>query len=462
MEPIKLTVMSKEDEQVDESPFILLFNQVTSLCSTNVIICLITLFTFLILLIASKIYVKLTCGMCKCSRRLDGKVVLITGATSGIGKETASDLYNRGATVILAVRSIQRGLDAVNQIKEKSKSHPSSYTYSNGSMKKFIFGLKSDSTKMHNLCKSDLYSFDQTNERSPRTSGQLIVKHCDLASLSSVRAFVTDLLKCFKSIDIIILNAGMVPPLGRHLSLDGYEMQFQCNHLSHFLMINLLLPRLISNCKSEKSIEKVSSSTAVGGENNLQRENNINITNSNEIRIICVSSMLHKCGTIDFDNLNFEKKILDPFWQYSMTKLANILMVKELSRKLEKLNVPITVNSLHPGLVKTSINRNTPWYLKHFIQPIMYKLWAKNTYEGAQTTIYLAVSPEVNNVTGEYFIDCKKVTSSDTSNDVDLAKKLWLVSENLVGLKKKCNTTNQINICQDDNYDDEFETLVEL
>ena len=441
METIKLTVALEDEKAENDSTLTtLLMNQLQLLMSSSsVIIGLIALAIAILTVTLSRIYFKLTCGMCKCARRLDGKVVLITGATSGIGKETARDLYNRGATVILAVRSIQRGLDAVNQIKEKTNSPSSSSINYEASTKHLISSTfsndgKCSHSKIRAFCTLESYSTPSSSDGQFRHSGQLIVKHCDLASLSSVRAFVADVLKCFKTIDILILNAGMVPPLGKHLSVDGYEMQFQCNHLSHFLMINLLLPRLISNSRGN-SEEPVTNGNSLTPSDQLPQLTGP-AESTSDCRIIVVSSMLHSIGFIDFENLNFEKKTLDPAWQYAMTKLANILTVKELARKLQKLKVPITVNSLHPGLVRTSINRNTPWYIKHFMQPILYKLWAKNAFEGAQTTIYLAVSPEVKNVSGLYFSDCKVVKSSDASNDQELATKLWSVSEELCGLSK--------------------------
>lgn len=450
---IKLTISETQEATNYWTEY---FTQVSNIISHEIIITLIILIIFTLIIIVSKLYVKLTCGMCNCAERLDGKVVLITGATSGIGKEAASDLYQRGATVILAVRSIQRGLNAVNQIKERSINNVTSTRKASSTvnMRTLIFDNQMNCKQNEKqMCHHVRQSMDKLQEEnivpitndSIRSTGQLIVKHCDLASFTSVRAFVSDLLKCFKSIDIIILNAGMVPPPGKHLSVDSNEMQFQCNHLSHFLMINLLLPRLISN--SQANLTKSINPTTV----NVSQSPIVKCRetcNSPEVRIIVVSSMLHSYGTIDFDNLNFEKNILDPFWQYSMSKLANILMVKELSRRLREYNLPITVNALHPGLVKTSINRHTPWYLKHLLQPIMYKLWAKSAQQGAQTTIYLAVSPKVANITGEYFSDCKQVTSSDASNDTQLASKLWSVSENICNLTKKSSNDDKFSSIQ--------------
>lgn len=122
------------------------------------------------------------------------------------------------------------------------------------------------------------------------------------------------------------LNTGMVPPPGKYLTEDLLELQFATNHLGHFLLVNLLLDL---------------------------------IKRSAPARIVVVSSLLHHLGRIDFDNLSFEQYTPDPFFTYCMSKLCNILMVKELSRRL--VGSGVTVNSLHPGLVRTGINRQTPW-----------------------------------------------------------------------------------------------------
>ena len=191
----------------------------------------------------------------------------------------------------------------------------------------------------------------------------------------------------------------MVPPPGKHLTPDSLELQFVSNHLGHFLLTSLLLDLLKKSAPS---------------------------------RIVIVSSLLHHLGRIDFENLAFEKQTPDPFFTYCMSKLCNILMATELCRRLEGTGV--IVNSCHPGLVRTSINRQTPWYIRKFVQPISY-FWAKNAEEGAQTTIFLSVSEEVAELSGKYFTDCRIASPSAASQDLELAAKLWAVSERLTQQK---------------------------
>lgn len=298
-----------------------------------------------ILAILTKVYFKMTTGKCRSTARLDNKTVIITGGSTGIGLETARDLARRGARVILAVRSLERGNSAAKDIMEST------------------------------------------------ASSQVIVKECDLSRLKSIRAFCDDILSSRERIDVLILNAGMVPPPGKFLTEDSLELQFVSNHLGHFLLTNLLLQRLVQCAPS---------------------------------RVVVVSSVLHFFGKIDFDNLSFEKYTPDPFFTYSMSKLCNLLFAKQLTRQLEGSGV--TVNALHPGLVATSINRQTPWYVKNVFQPLTW-FWAKSPTEGAQTSIYLSVSEEVSGVTGRYFSDCKEAACSSSANDHFLQENVWKVSQ---------------------------------
>ena len=287
-----------------------------------------------------------------CEHNMNGKTVLVTGANMGIGKETARDLARRGARVVLACRSIERGNEAAHEIAKSTGS-------------------------LH-----------------------VRVMKCDVSSMSSVRTFCTEFMATEARLDVLVLNAGMVPPPGKHMTEEGHEQQLATNYLGHFLMTNLLLDKLKTCAPS---------------------------------RIITVSSLLHHFGSIDFDNMSFEKYTPDPFWTYSKSKLCNILMIKELTRRLEGSHV--TANALHPGLVRTEINRSTPWYIRNFIEPLFLVPFAKDAVAGAQTTIYLAVSPELKDISGKYYADCKEAWHSRKCEDIDLAKKLWNWSELAVGLK---------------------------
>lgn len=298
-----------------------------------------------------KLFTLLTCGRCKSERRLDGKTVLITGANAGIGKETALDLACRGARIIMACRSLSRGNAAADEIKS------------------------------------------QTGNRN------ILVQQCDLSSLKSIRSFCKQINATEQKIDILVLNAGLIPPPGRHLTEDYLEVQFGTNHLGHFLLVNLLLDL---------------------------------VKQSAPARIVVVSSVLHHLGQIDFDNLSLEKHVPEPFFTYCKSKLANVLMAKELSRRLSGTGV--TVNALHPGLINTDINKDRPWLVRVLLEPPMTYIYGKSCQQGAQTTIYLCVSEEVDNVTGKYFADCKPQWTSGKVDDKYLAARLWEVSAQLTKL----------------------------
>ncbi|XP_008822417.1 retinol dehydrogenase 14 [Nannospalax galili] len=230
--------------------------------------------------------------------------------------------------------------------------------------------------------------------------GELVVKELDLASLSSVRAFCGELLQEESRLDVLINNAGVFQcPYMK--TEDGFEMQFGVNHLGHFLLTNLLLGLLKSSAPS---------------------------------RIVVVSSKLYKYGDINFEDLNSEQSYNKSFC-YSRSKLANILFSRELARRLEGTNV--TVNVLHPGIVRTNLGRHI--HIPLLVRPLFNLVsWAffKTPLEGAQTSIYLASSPEVEGVSGRYFGDCKEEELLPKAMDESVARKLWDISEVMVGMLK--------------------------
>lgn len=185
----------------------------------------------------------------------------------------------------------------------------------------------------------------------------------------------------------------------RHETKDGYELQFGVNHLGHFLLTNLLLDVLVSSAPS---------------------------------RIINVASGAHKVGKIHFQDINL-KNNFNLIRAYSQAKLANVLFTYELSERLKGTGV--TANCLHPGAVATQmgINRKTGFgtLITKALKPFFH-----SPEEGAATTIYLATSQEVSNVSGKYFYRKKSVQSSKLSYDKNLAKKLWQFSENMTGIMK--------------------------
>jgi NAD(P)-dependent dehydrogenase (short-subunit alcohol dehydrogenase family) len=277
-----------------------------------------------------------------------GKVCLITGGTSGIGLETAKELAQMGARVLVVGKNNQRGQMAVLRVREE-------------------VGV-------------DTVEFIQT----------------DLASLQQVRDLVEIFKKTHSQLDVLVNNAGTTL-LSRKLSTDGYEMTLAVNHLSHFLLTNLLLDVLKANAPS---------------------------------RVINVSSGSHWRGEINFDDLQSEKRYR--FMRvYGNTKLANVLFTYELARRLD--GTGIASNAVHPGFVSTNMGRDNGWLIHKMVRLAMiYK--GISPQEGARTIVHLATAPEMIDVTGKYFYNMRSVKSSLASYDLDTARRLWEVSEILVGL----------------------------
>ncbi|XP_072939567.1 retinol dehydrogenase 11-like [Epargyreus clarus] len=299
------------------------------------------------------VFCKLTSGICKCSRHLVGKVAIVTGGNTGIGFETAKDLAERGARVILACRNEDRGTTAQNKI------------------------------------------------RNATGNNDVHFMKLDLASLSSVRAFVENITRTENRLDILINNAGIngsdIVKTG-----DGLVEGMQINHFGPFLLTYLLLPLLKNSAPS---------------------------------RIINVSSEAHYRAKLDIEDLNMDKKVektKSKYEMYSNSKLCNILMTTELSRKLE--GTEVTCNALHPGVVNTDILEQIDVPIFKYVLPLVRSFF-KTPWEGAQTSIYLAVSPDVKDVSGAYFRDCHIGSCSKEARDSELARKLWEKSVELVGLK---------------------------
>jgi len=279
---------------------------------------------------------------------MKGKVCMITGANSGIGKATALGLAKMGATVVMVCRNQNRGKAAMDEIKA----------------------------------------------RSGKESVELMI--ADLASQKSIRQLVKDFKASYRQLHVLINNAG-VAKANRTLTVDGIETTFAINHLAPFLLTNLLLDVL-----------KVSTPA----------------------RIVNVSSMVHKWGVIDFDDLQEEKRY-DVDKAYNQSKLAILLFTYELARKLQGMSV--TVNSLEPGMTVTDFGREYTWFKRLMITKIL-RPFMKSSEKGAETSIYLASSPEIEGVTGKHFINKKEVKSSKRSYDESVWQRLWQVSEELTEL----------------------------
>ncbi|XP_068194500.1 retinol dehydrogenase 14a isoform X2 [Antennarius striatus] len=199
-------------------------------------------------------------------------------------------------------------------------------------------------------------------------------------------------------LDVLINNAGVYQcPYTR--TEDGFEMQFGVNHLGHFLLTHLLLDLLKQSVPS---------------------------------RVVVVSSKLYKHGHINFEDLNSEQSY-DKAFAYSRSKLANLLFTCELARRLEGTGV--TVNALTPGIVRTNLGRHV--HVPMLAKPLFNLLsWAvfKSPQDGAQTSVHLACSSDVDGVHGLCFADCQPQIVLDKATDQEVAGKLWDISEIMVGI----------------------------
>ena len=217
----------------------------------------------------------------------------------------------------------------------------------------------------------------------------------DFAIQFEVRNLAGTFLGKYSYLHVLVNNVGAV--FGKRMETDGVEMTFAVNHLAPFLLTNLLLDT---------------------------------IKRSAPARIINVSSLLHNRANMNFEDLNACKGY-DLMNAYGQSKLANILFTYELANRLEGSGV--TVNALHPGLVATNLGSNNGGFKSKMWRVI--SKFGMSPEEGAQTSIYLATSPEVANVTGKYFEKQKAVSSSKESYDKSASEKLWRVSSELTGVQ---------------------------
>jgi len=214
----------------------------------------------------------------------------------------------------------------------------------------------------------------------------------DLASEESTRSFAEEFQRKYPRLDVLINNAG-VYTAHREVTPDGLERTFEVNYLSGFLLTHLLLDLLKKSAPS---------------------------------RIVNVSSSAHSGGTIHFDDLQGEQRY-GGFGAYGQSKLAQVLFTRELARRLEGTRV--TVNACHPGVIRTNLGMGGTSAVVRFV-----RLFFKGPEKGAQTPIYLAVSPEVERVTGQYFANKHVREPSRAAQDPDVARRLFDVSAELAHL----------------------------
>lgn len=268
---------------------------------------------------------------------MKGKVCIVTGANSGIGRATAVGLAKKGATLVMLCRDIACGEEALN----------------------------------------DIVSVSQND------SIELIM--CDLASQKSIRQFVKDFKQKYENLHVLINNAG-VNYNRRILTEDGLETTFAVNTLAPFLLTNLLLDTLEFSAPA---------------------------------RVINVASKMQS-KKIEFDNLQGEKHF--SFMQsYGQSKAALITLTYEFARRFSDIGV--TFNCLHPGGVNTKIAKNLKGISGAISRNTMK--FFKSPEEGAETSLYLATSPEVEKISGKFFENKKEIRSKDVTYDESIAKQLW-------------------------------------
>jgi NAD(P)-dependent dehydrogenase (short-subunit alcohol dehydrogenase family) len=280
---------------------------------------------------------------------MQGKVCIVTGANSGIGKATTLGLAQMGATVVMVCRNQIKGEEAQNEIKEQSGNDA------------------------------------------------IDLMLADLSSQESIRQLAENFQQHYQQLHVLINNAGVVN-LTRRETGDGFEMEFAVNYLAPFLLTNLLLDKLKASAPA---------------------------------RIVNVSSESHQSGYIKMDDLQSEKKYR--FMRaYGQSKLALVLFTYELARRLQGTGV--TANCLHPGFVATNIGQNGVGSVGRSITKFIFSRLGISPEEGAKTSIYLASSPEIEGVTGKYFVKSIPVRSAPISYDETLQRQLWEASAKLVNL----------------------------
>jgi len=243
-------------------------------------------------------------------------------------------------------------------------------------------------------------SLDKGRAAAATMAGETEVRELDLASLASVREFAA---AWDGEIDLLINNAGvMVPPLTR--TADGFELQFGTNHLGHFALTNLLL-------------EHVSG------------------------RVVTVSSTAHRFGRIDFEDLNWERTPYNAWRAYGQSKLANLLFTAELQRRLTAAGSDVLATAAHPGYAATNLQSHSQRRSLDLLMAISNRLFAQDENGGALPTLYAAVADIPGNgfAGPEGFMEQrgapKLVGRSAAAQDMDVARRLWDVSEELTGVR---------------------------
>ncbi|KAL3628876.1 hypothetical protein CASFOL_027922 [Castilleja foliolosa] len=288
---------------------------------------------------------------CLCSMPTNSSLLtaIVTGATSGIGAETARVLAKKGVRIVIAARDLAKA----EKVKENIK------------------------------------------KESPKA--EIIILEIDLSSFDSIQRFCSEFLSLGLTLHILINNAGKYSQK-LEFSEDKIELTFATNYLGHFLLTEMLLGKMV----------ETASETCIKG------------------RIVNVSSVIH--NWVDskhfcFTNL-LSPKSYNGTQAYAQSKVANILHAKELSRQLKARKANVTINAVHPGIVKTGIIRDYKGFITDSFYFMASKLM-KSTSQGAATTCYVALSRRTEEISGKYFADCNETHCSPLANDDCEAQKLW-------------------------------------
>jgi len=279
---------------------------------------------------------------------MDGKTVLVTGGTGGIGRATAEGLARLGARVAVTGRDIARAQAAAAEI-AAATSNPAVDAFA-----------------------------------------------ADLSVQTGVRRLARDVLDACPRLDVLVNNVGGFWAR-RHLTADGLEYTFALNHLAPFLLTNLLLDQLTASAPA---------------------------------RIVTVSSGAQALGKINFGDLQGERAYSGQR-AYNQSKLANVMFTYELARRLAGTGV--TATAAHPGVTRTAFGTEDPTAMMRTMT-LIARPFMKTPAQGAATPIYLASSPEVEGVTGQYFANRRPKKSSKSSYNTAAAALLWQVSARLAGL----------------------------
>ncbi len=276
------------------------------------------------------------------------KRVIVSGATDGIGLISARRLAETGAEVGLIARNADKGADVVQRLRAET-GNPAIHFFK-----------------------------------------------ADLSRLDDVRAVSDEIGSVFPTLDVLLNNAGAMF-MGRQLSEDGFEMTFALNHLSVFLLTNLLLDKLKA---------------------------------SDSARVVTVASVAHRGSDLDFSDLDGQNGRYSGWRAYQRSKLANILFTRELSRRLQGSGV--TATCLHPGFVASRFGENNGLALNLLFKA--GKVFAISPEKGAETSVFLATSDDVAGHSGGYYTRKKLTTPSQQARNDETARQLWERSAEMTGV----------------------------